>query len=224
MDDPGFGLATEAVQSLFSRNPSWTDVAGDALGALGALLLIEATQLRPSPRRRIAAACGVVAFAVALLPLAWTVSAYVTRAMNSPLLWSPDSRVLQVFAVRYPGAGAPLELTEIPFAREQFDAVEFTLRNLTAASLELDIHVYGKRHRRRQALLWSTRISMWPNEVTTRRIARARLLAAPHGEAIDLRAVTSLMFLQRDAAQHPLWALDQLRLASSSNAMSPIAD
>lgn len=31
----GFGLATEAVQSLFGRDSSWMDLAGDASGALG---------------------------------------------------------------------------------------------------------------------------------------------------------------------------------------------
>src|SRR5690606_31266364 len=92
-----YGAATELVQAVVNREPSLGDFGNDMLGAAFALLLHWRAEADRSGLRASLAGAAVLIGVFATQPLAWTMVAYVNRAIQSPLLWRPDSRLFAHF-------------------------------------------------------------------------------------------------------------------------------
>ncbi|MGH8264680.1 MAG: VanZ family protein [Steroidobacteraceae bacterium] len=79
------GGLTEIAQIIVHRDPALTDVLRDALGCATALAL-HAALAAPSMRREVASVAAGLGLAAILAPLAWTMAAYVNRAVHFPAL------------------------------------------------------------------------------------------------------------------------------------------
>ena len=220
------GVLVERVQALVGRDPSWTDVANNACGAAGALLLVirARTQSRAAPATRmlLLLLAGLVLTA-AFIPLGRAVAAYVVRAAQSPVLWRGDSALQAQFATWYAAARPVMQIHEVPLGAVQYEALEVVVRNDSPEPLRVNVRVHGTPFNRR-APLFSPRLLLAAGETGVARAPRNELAAAQTGARPEggLPHLVSVIVAQETIAGEPFFSVEKVRLVGlAPNGDSP---
>lgn len=205
------GLLIEGVQSLAARDATWSDVRGDAAGALCGLLILSA--FRESSRRLLwryaAIAVAVILLVVACWPFWRQVTAYLESQRQWPVLLSADQRhvllnVDQSTArlARGPGhwdilfSGDPLSgVTFNGWPRTWRDqrALVLDLANGSDAALIVGLVIRDGSDNKSYANRYNAEFALDARTRRTIEIPLSELARAPNGRLLDLndvRAVT----------------------------------
>jgi VanZ family protein len=212
----GFGLATEATQAFTGRDASWIDVGNDVLGTLFALLLIARVEIRRSrPGNAVPRLLALLAAAVAtfsMLPLGWTLAAYVHRAAASPVLWQPDSPLFNRFSHWQRGQFPGLVLQEPLSDWRSFTALEIDVRNASNERLEVTVRVHDLTHNQQYLDRFNQVFNFDPRASRTLRIPMERIRKGPETRQMDLAAIRGVAVFQEIANQPPRFTVQEIRL------------
>ncbi len=219
------GVATEWLQAFTGRDPSYSDVRSDLLGALSFLALHAAYEQRNASRSLclLMASLGVVGLAVIAAPITRAGYEYARRAAQFPVLadfsirfdryfiWSRLTRTtyeaLPAALQRTPGERAMhvgfgvqreagVDLHEPIADWSAFEHLLIDVANPTDAPLDLVVRVHDRAHNYEFADRYNERFVLRPHTREVLRIPLARIAAAPQGRAMDLREVSGLILFR----------------------------
>ena len=236
-----FGAATEALQALVGRYPSWLDLSSNVLGAAAGVLCMQRTAMASAGRRRRFATGAVL-----LLAVAWAVPAMVfvdacRQRYEMPRLASfehaleltrwrrQESRVrrvsehathgdralrVELLAGTYPGVSL-----ESPVADwSQYDelALDVTLPtggplDLPAKPLDVIVKIEDEMHNYETDDRFNRRVRLHPGRQEVR-IALSDVAAAPRQRELDLRQIKRLQIFAVRLKATRTFYLDNIRL------------
>lgn len=233
------GALAEIAQFISRRDPSWSDVATDALGATTFLLACAAFDSRVTVAVRRLVACICIGAAVVLLtPMISTAVAYVQRTTAFPVLaditrgiggefwttrlvetyvddiprtWSA-TRERGMFIEFLPGRWQGIDLREPPVNWSGYDALVVDLINPTAQNLEVVLRVEDRAHDGRYADRYNGELDIPPQTRSVFRIPLVDIEAAPRDRKLQLSNVNRIMLFRRDSSQASSMYLVAMRL------------
>ncbi|MFO7577108.1 MAG: VanZ family protein [Pelovirga sp.] len=237
------GGATEILQSLVGREPSWRDVANDVLGGLLAVLFFSSEKHQLPIWRLRLLRCPVVLLVVwSLLPLSRAVIDDLLAWRQFPLLsgfetpfedtrWGGKSRRrvddriayagekslrVELVAGRYPG----VFLNHFPADWRDYESLSLQIYNPDSEPLELHLRIHDQLHRTFDYLhrdRFNTPVDLMPgwNEVQAR---LAEVASAPRERDFDLGRVAGVGLFAVSLEQPRVIYLDEIRLLPASTA------
>lgn len=237
------GAATEILQSLIGREPSWRDVANDILGGLLAVLFFapEKQQLAKWPLRLLRYPV-VLLVLWSLLPLSRAVIDDLLAWRQFPLLsgfetpfeqtrWGGKSRRrvddriayagtkslrVELVTGRYPG----VFLNHFPADWRDYGSLSLHIFNPDSEPMELHLRIHDQHHRTFDYMhrdRYNTRVDLMPgwNEV---QVPLAEVASAPRERAFDLARVAGIGLFAVSLDQPRVIYLDEIRLLPDSTA------
>lgn len=183
-----FAVFTEVLQGFTGREQSLGDFIGDLLGICAGILW--------PLRRRIATWAATLAAVLACIPLSWTVSAYLYRQAQLPLVWHVDSTLLNRFSHWQAGAYPGLVLDEVPADWRGYQALALTIRNPGAEVASFTVRIHDAAHDQRYDDRFNRSFHLAPGTTGVFRIPLDDIATAPAGRPLDLTAVAGIILFQ----------------------------
>lgn len=233
------GAATEAAQSVTGRDASWLDLGNDVLGAAAFLALFAAWDKGARTAVRVGAfAIGVVALAVAAMPLVTMGRAYAQRARVFPVVaefeqalgtafistrfaaiaveplpasWSAElQRALRIdfYEDRWPG----IEFTEPPADWRGYRALHVDVANPSAVPLAFTVRIDDFAHNGREADRFNRMFTLEPYARSTFVIPLEDIENAPRERRFDLARVRRIIVFRSQPSQAPTLYLVRMAL------------
>jgi hypothetical protein len=233
------GALTEVAQFASRRDPSWWDVATDALGAAAFLLANAAFDSRVRAAvRRLVAWTSIGAAVLLLIPMISTAVAYLDRARSFPVIaditrgiggdfwttrlveteiedlprtWS-TTRERGMFIEFLPGRWQGLDSREPPVDWSGYATLVVDLINPTGHDLEVVLRIEDRAHDGRYADRYNGELNIPPQTRSVFRIPLADIEAAPRGRKFELSKVNRILLFRRDSSQASSMYLVGMRL------------
>lgn len=188
-----FALATEGMQGLVGREFAWRDLIMDLSGAgFGLLLHARAEVLRAGSGRGVRTGLLLAAATIALLAsgrFLWTAAAYGYRAAQAPVMWRPESRLLNRFSHwqgdPYPG----LVIDEPPSDWRERSQLEIRIRNRGNRPLPVVVRVHDRSHDLSHHDRYNRNFELQPGSDQTLHIPIEEIRSAPANRTMDLGAI-----------------------------------
>lgn len=202
-----FGAAIELIQFATGRDPSWTDVAANGLGA-GIAVSWHA-------RRTVSEHMAIVALAltaIALAPFTWTLLAYAHRAQAAPVIWREGSLLFSHFSNRSGGAYPGISIVEPIRDWRAYRELQVEIDNPHPQSLHVVLRVHDRWHDQRYADRYNEEFLLPARQTTTVRIPMPRIESAPATRRLDMRNVSGLSAFQIADRGDPQPKVREIRL------------
>jgi hypothetical protein len=233
------GFATEVAQSFTGRDPSWMDLANDVLGAVAflGLFAIFDTRLRAG-MRGLGFAVGLLALALASIPLVDMTRAYAQRSRDFPVVaeferalgtafissrhakiaveplpepWGDGTqRALRIDFYEDPWPG--IEFTEPPPDWRGYTALRLEAFNPTHTQLDFTVRIDDFDHNGREADRFNRRFTLEPFSHSTFVIPLHDIEHAPRERRFDLERVRRIIVFRSRPSQAPTMYLGRVAL------------
>lgn len=184
-----FAVFTEVLQGFTGREQSFGDFIGDLLGICAGMLW--------PLRKRPAIWAANLAAVLACIPLGWTVSAYLYRQAQAPLIWQIDSPLLNRFSHWQAGSYPGLVIEEVPADWRDYQTLAITVRNPGADTASLTVRIHDLAHDQRYDDRFNRNFLIAGATTKVIRIPLSEVTAAPAGRSLDLAAVAGIIIFQQ---------------------------
>jgi len=213
------GVISESLQRVTGRDPSMSDVAGDLLGALWAILFRVARSSGPQRRRSqlVAAWALVVVTGTCITPLLATVGSYIARRLESPLIWRPESFWLQRFARWQSGMYPGLAIIEPSPDWHGYQWLVVELHCLQSDPVVVHIRVHDGGHNDEFDDRFNRQFLAIPGRRLTMTIPLGEIANAPAHRTMDMHDIEGLtIFIRQSGADfRQILAIDEIRLLAA---------
>ncbi len=212
-----FGGGAELLQSLTGRDPSMTDVLGDLLGSVAAILF-RVARTRGEFTLGLRGAATAVLFlvlATIMTPLTATAGSYIARSRVFPLIWEPDSIWLRRFAQLHRGPYPGLAILEPMPDWSAYDSLIVELHCLGSTPLVVNVRVHDRHHDDSYSDRFNMRYEVTPGRRHRLRIPLSEIANAPAQRSMDMHAIDGLtIFLRQPGVDITrVLSIDAIRLA-----------
>ena len=236
------GALSELAQIVSNRDPTWTDLAMDVLGAATFLLVFAAFDQKiisnKKGAKRLLALAAIVALAVLVSPLISTALAYTTKSRAFPIivdfsrdvgaeflttrlvstrietLPEPLSGITEraMYIQFQPGRWQGIDMREAPRNWLGFRALVLDVANPTEEELKIVLRIDDRGYNGPYHDRYNGRFDISPRSRSILRIPLTEIESAPQGRSFNLSNITRVLLFRQHESKASAMYLVGMRL------------